>query len=70
MAQYWRCASSHVADDTEDHRRSRAQAQSDLTALWAQPNSDPVGQAKSVAFSDEGEVKAEPLLQALFGASV
>jgi len=31
--------------------------------------SDPVGHAKSVAFSVEGQAKAEALLQALFGAS-
>jgi hypothetical protein len=31
--------------------------------------SDPVGQAKSVAFSVEGKAKAEALPQALFGAS-
>lgn len=29
--------------------------------------SDPVGKAKSVAFSDKGKAKAEALLQALFG---
>jgi hypothetical protein len=31
--------------------------------------SDPVGKAKSVAFSAEGKAKAEALLQALFGAA-
>lgn len=29
--------------------------------------SDPVGKAKSVAFSENGKAKAEALLQALFG---
>jgi len=33
----------------------------------ARPDSNPVGQAKSVAFSVKGKAKAEALLQALFG---
>ena len=69
MTQYWCRASSHVADDTGDHRRSRARAQSDFAPCGPGLISDPVGQAKSVAFSVEGKAKAEALLQALFGAS-
>jgi hypothetical protein len=71
MASYWCCASRHLADYTNYHRRSQPLIAKRLRPLGCGPGliSDPVGQAKSVAFSVEGKAKAEALLQALFGAS-